>query len=107
MLTLTLDEGLNVECLVKPRRYAIIFAAQVLLLKAQELLQMKKYLGPLEGYSLAMQISSILLCSVFGSLFGGIWLDRKLGTAPWLTLFLMILGLILAMIIVARTVRKS
>lgn len=44
-----------------------------------------------------MQISGMLVCSVFGSLFGGIWLDRKLGTTPWLMLILMVLGLGFAM----------
>ena len=68
---------------------------------------MKKYLGPLAGYYLAMQISGILLCSVFGSLGAGIWLDKTLGTLPCLTLVLMILGLAFAMITIYRTVNKS
>ncbi|MBE7553004.1 MAG: AtpZ/AtpI family protein [Anaerolineales bacterium] len=67
---------------------------------------MKKYLSTLEGYHLALQISSILLCSVFGSLFGGIWLDRKLGTTPWLTLILMVVGLVIATYIIYRTVKE-
>jgi F0F1-type ATP synthase assembly protein I len=67
----------------------------------------KKYLGPLRGYYLALQISSILLCSVFGTLFGGIWLDRKLGTAPWLVLILMVLGIAFAMYTIYRTVNGS
>ena len=66
---------------------------------------MKKYLGPLKGYQLAMQISSILLCSVFGTLLGGIWLDRKLGTTPWLMLVLMIVGIVFAVAIIYRTVK--
>lgn len=68
---------------------------------------MKKYLGPLKGYQLAMQISSILLCSVFGSLFGGIWLDQKLGTSPWLTLGLMVVGIFFAVVVVYRTVKQA
>lgn len=55
-----------------------------------------KYLGPLKSYQLALQISSVLLCVIFGSLFGGIWLDRKMGTTPCLMLLLMVLGLIIA-----------
>ncbi len=66
---------------------------------------MKKYLGPLKGYQLAMQISSILLCSVFGTLLGGIWLDRKLGTTPWLMLVLMIVGIVFAVVTIYRTVK--
>lgn len=68
---------------------------------------MNKYLGPLQGYNLALQISGALLCSVFGSLFGGIWLDRKLGTTPWLTLVLMVLGIAFAMYTIYRIVKES
>jgi len=56
---------------------------------------------------LALQISGALLCSVFGSLFGGIWLDRKLGTTPWLTLVLMVLGIAFAMYTIYRIVNES
>jgi F0F1-type ATP synthase assembly protein I len=66
---------------------------------------MKKFLGPLKGYQLAMQISSILLCSVFGTLLGGIWLDQKLGTTPWLMLVLMIVGIIFAVVTIYHTVK--
>jgi F0F1-type ATP synthase assembly protein I len=66
----------------------------------------KKYRGIFEGYYLAIQISSILLCSVFGSLFCGIWLDKTLGTRPWLMLILMIAGIAVAMIAVYRTVKE-
>lgn len=68
---------------------------------------MKKYLGPLKGYHLAMQISGTLVCSVFGSLLGGIWLDRKLGTTPWLMLILMILGIAFAMYTIYRIVKEE
>ncbi len=68
---------------------------------------MKKYIDPLVGYYLAMQISSILLCSVFASLGVGLWLDKTLGTLPWLTLILMILGIAFAMLTIYRTVNKS
>ncbi len=67
---------------------------------------MKKYIGPLKGYSLALQISSILLCSVFGALFGGIWLDRKFSTTPCLMLVLMVLGIAFAMYTIYRTVKE-
>ncbi|MCK6625613.1 MAG: AtpZ/AtpI family protein [Anaerolineae bacterium] len=67
---------------------------------------MKKYLSAIEGYHLALQISSILVCSVFSSLFGGIWLDQKLGTTPWLTLVLMVLGLVIATYTIYRTVKE-
>jgi F0F1-type ATP synthase assembly protein I len=66
----------------------------------------KKYLSAVEGYHLALQTSTILLCSVFGSPFSGIWLDRKLGTTPWLMLVLMVLGLIFATYTIYRTVKE-
>jgi F0F1-type ATP synthase assembly protein I len=66
---------------------------------------MKKSLGPFKGYYLFVQISSILLCSVFGSLGAGIWLDRRLGTTPWLLFVLMIAGLVVAMYTIYRTVK--
>ncbi|MBN1217724.1 MAG: AtpZ/AtpI family protein [Anaerolineae bacterium] len=68
---------------------------------------MKKYQGPLKGYYLFAQISGILLCSVFGCLGLGIWLDNKLGTAPWLLLVLMIMGLAFAMYTIYRTVNEA
>jgi F0F1-type ATP synthase assembly protein I len=67
----------------------------------------KKYREALAGYYLAIQISSILLCSVFGSLFGGIWLDRQLGTTPWLMLILMVIGIVFATYTIYRTVKES
>jgi F0F1-type ATP synthase assembly protein I len=46
--------------------------------------------------ALVLQVSSIVLCSVLGSLALGVWLDRRFGSAPWLTLILMAIGLGLA-----------
>lgn len=68
---------------------------------------MNKYLGPLKGYHLVMQISGILLCSIFGSLGAGLWLDKKLGTLPWLTLVLMIVGIVFAMISIYRMAKET
>jgi len=68
---------------------------------------MKRYTDLLKGYQLVIHLSGILVCSVFGALLGGIWLDRKLGTSPCLMLVLMVLGVILAMIGVYRTVNKA
>jgi len=66
----------------------------------------KKYVGPLKGYGLALQISGILLCSVFGALFGGIWLDRKFSTTPCLMLFLMVLGIAFATYAIYQAVKE-
>ena len=68
---------------------------------------MKKFSGLIKGYQLVLQISSILLCSIFGALFGGIWLDRKLGTTPCLMFVLMVLGVIFAMVAIYRTVNEQ
>jgi F0F1-type ATP synthase assembly protein I len=46
--------------------------------------------------ALVLQVSSIVLCSVLGSLALGLWLDRTFGTRPWFTLVLMVIGLGLA-----------
>jgi len=54
-----------------------------------------------------MQISGLLLCSVFGSLFAGIWLDKKLGTKPCLMLVLMIVGLAFAMYSIIRVSKEA
>ena len=68
---------------------------------------MKNFSGLIKGYQLVLQISGILLCSIFGTLFGGIWLDRKLGTTPCLMLVLMVLGVIIAMVAIYRTVNAQ
>jgi F0F1-type ATP synthase assembly protein I len=68
---------------------------------------MKKYLGLIKGYQLILQISAILLCSVFGTLLGGIWLDRTLGTRPCLMLVLMVLGIVFAMVVIYRMVKET
>jgi F0F1-type ATP synthase assembly protein I len=66
----------------------------------------KKYRGIFEGYYLAIRISGILLGSVFGSLFCGIWLDRTLGTTPWLMLILMVVGIVFATYTIYRTAKE-
>ena len=66
---------------------------------------MKKYLGPLKGYYLFAQISGILLCSVFGSFGAGLWLDKNLGTTPWLLLLLLIAGITFGMYTIYRTIK--
>jgi F0F1-type ATP synthase assembly protein I len=67
---------------------------------------MKNFPGPLKGYYLFLQISSIWLCSIFGGLAAGLWLDKKLGTAPWLLLILVFLGIAFAMYTIYRTVSQ-
>ena len=68
---------------------------------------MERFRDALRGYHLAMQISGLLVLSIFCSLFGGIWVDRKLGTTPWLMLVLMVVGLIYAMFSIYRIVDEE
>ena len=67
---------------------------------------MNKLPGPFKGYYLFLQISGIWLCSIFGGLAAGLWLDKKLGTAPWLLIILAILGFLFALYSVIRTVNQ-
>ena len=68
---------------------------------------MGRFREALKGYHLAMQISGTLVLIIFCSLFGGIWLDRKLGTKPWLMLALMIVGFVFAMYTVIRIAKEA
>jgi F0F1-type ATP synthase assembly protein I len=55
---------------------------------------------------LAFQIGGFIVCSVLGSLFLGMWLDRRLGSAPCLMMVLMVIGLTLAVIGAYRLATK-
>jgi len=65
---------------------------------------LKKYLESLKGFYLAMQISAVLVCFVFGALVGGFWLDKTLDTTPWLMLVGVVLGFFGSMYIIYKTV---
>lgn len=56
--------------------------------------------------SLAFQIGGLIVCSVLGSLFVGIWLDRRLGSAPCVMIALMVIGLVIAVIGAYRLARR-
>ena len=68
---------------------------------------MNRFRDALKGYHLAMQISGTLVLIIFCSLFSGIWLDKKLGTKPWLMLVLMVLGFAFAMYTVIRAAKEA
>jgi len=59
----------------------------------------------LKGYYLFVQISGLLLCSVFGAFGLGLWLDKKLGTTPWFSLLLIIAGSALGMYAIFRIIK--
>lgn len=44
------------------------------------------------AYASSIGISMVI--AIFGCLFLGVWLDRKLGTAPYLTLIFLLMGII-------------
>jgi F0F1-type ATP synthase assembly protein I len=48
--------------------------------------------------SLMFQLSGMIACSILGSLFLGLWLDRRLGTTPCMLLVLMVIGLVVAVV---------
>lgn len=58
------------------------------------------------GLALVFRLSALTLGATCGSLLLGIWLDRALGSAPFATLCLMVLGIWLGMLAVYRTVKE-
>ena len=44
------------------------------------------------AYASSIGISMVI--AIFGSLFLGVWLDRKLGTDPYLTLLFLLIGIV-------------
>ena len=56
---------------------------------------------------LALQVSSVVLCSVLGSVLLGMWIDLHLKSAPCLTLVLMVIGLSLAVFGTYRLVKRT
>ena len=56
---------------------------------------------------LALQVSSVVLCSVLGSVLLGMWIDLQLKSAPCLTLLLMVIGLSLAVFGTYRLVKRK
>jgi F0F1-type ATP synthase assembly protein I len=48
----------------------------------------------LAGYNLALKFGTMFMVSICCSLAAGLFLDRQLGTTPWLMLILMLAGLV-------------
>lgn len=63
--------------------------------------------GTIVGLGLLVRLSALTLGATFGSLLLGIWLDRILGTAPFATLCLMVIGILIGTIGVYRTVKDA
>ena len=63
--------------------------------------------GTWTGLELVFRLSALTLGAAFGSLLLGIWLDRTLGTAPFGTLCLMVLGILIGTIGAYRAVQEA
>ncbi len=63
--------------------------------------------GTWSGQELVFRLSALTLGAAFGSLLLGIWLDRMLGTAPFGTLCLMVLGIFIGTIGAYRVVKEA
>ncbi|MFQ5577786.1 MAG: AtpZ/AtpI family protein [Anaerolineae bacterium] len=59
------------------------------------------------GYNLALKFGIMVSCPVLGSLFAGIFLDKKLGTTPWIMLALMVVGLGFSVYAVYRVATRT
>jgi F0F1-type ATP synthase assembly protein I len=58
--------------------------------------------GSALGYGLGIKFVFILACPLMSSFACGIWLDRTLGTTPWLMFVLAVLGLAFSIYAVYR-----
>lgn len=63
--------------------------------------------GTWSGLELLFRLSALTLGATFGTVLLGIWLDRALGTAPCLTLCLVILGILVGTIGAYRAVKEA
>ena len=65
---------------------------------------MRKTIGPI---TLIFQLGATIVVATLLPLFIGIWLDNRLNTAPWITLVGLVLGIVLAVTSVYRTISSS
>jgi F0F1-type ATP synthase assembly protein I len=56
------------------------------------------------GCSLVIQLTITVVVAAFLPLLLGIWLDRQLHTSPFITLFMMMLGITIGTLLVYRNV---
>jgi F0F1-type ATP synthase assembly protein I len=55
---------------------------------------------------LAFQVGGFIACSVLGSFFVGLWLDRRLGSTPCLIILFVMIGFALAVFGAYRTANQ-
>lgn len=58
------------------------------------------------GYNLALKFGTMIIVSILCSLFAGIFLDKQLGTAPWLMLGLMLIGIVFSTYAIYRVASR-
>ncbi len=63
--------------------------------------------GTWQGLGLLFRLSALTFGAAFGSLLLGIWLDRAFGTAPFGTLCLMVLGILVGTLSAYRAVNEA
>ena len=61
----------------------------------------------LHSLGLGTQIAVVVIVAVLGGLFLGLWIDRKLGSSPWVTLLLLGLGTLVAVISCYRVMASA
>lgn len=60
-----------------------------------------------KGANLLARIASGLLLPILGGAFGGIYLDRRFGTHPWLTLLGVMAGILVGFVGLYGTLRSE
>jgi F0F1-type ATP synthase assembly protein I len=63
--------------------------------------------GTWTSLGLLFRLSALTLGATFGTLLLGIWIDRSLGTAPWVTLCLGVSGILIGTIAAYRAVKEA
>ncbi|MBI2845830.1 MAG: AtpZ/AtpI family protein [Chloroflexi bacterium] len=58
----------------------------------------------MDPLALAMSLGFVVVISILGCLWLGIWLDRQFNASPWGTIFFMFLGILVSTIAVYRLV---
>ncbi len=58
------------------------------------------------GYNLALKFGIMISCPILGALFIGIFVDKKLGTTPWVMLLMMAAGIAFSTYAVYRVAQR-
>jgi F0F1-type ATP synthase assembly protein I len=61
----------------------------------------RKTVGPI---SVIIQLGAMVVIATLLPLFVGLWLDRQLHTAPWITLIGMLVGVVSSIVVIYRVI---